>query len=117
MSSEQLLQTALLTAKSLLQEIKENEVRLNKCAKHNFGRLADEKRFFFNYKMRCINCNGEMRLHDIELYVKGFMAAGGNPDEVIQNLIINQTNLCASAALREDNESTTEDTKSTEEEP
>lgn len=68
-------------------EISANNDMLNACPRH-FFELSDEEIAegvggLFGKKLTCRRCNGSMRLTDINHYVRGFAAAGGNPNDVL----------------------------------
>lgn len=71
-------------AKEVLAEIRANTKRLASCPAHHFpeweanmlcARLGEGR-------ARCSRCGGEMRFLDIARYREGYMAAGGNPEDV-----------------------------------
>lgn len=70
---------------ALLAKIKANRDRLDACPRHRFewnvppGGVAR----MFGGKVRCHNCEGEMPLVELGAYVRGFAAAGGDPNDVL----------------------------------
>lgn len=72
-------------AKKLMADIKENNRKLNNCAKHTFGDVVGEGVLASAPGQRqrlCRNCGGKMDDIKVVLYVKGYKAAGGDPDDV-----------------------------------
>ena len=73
-------------SKELLQKIRANLKRLNECSVHSFGVYDKPKSIsHLRHKMTCQNCKGEMNIHDIVLYTKGYSAAGKDENDIIQN--------------------------------
>lgn len=67
-------------ARAALQRIQKNRHALDNCRKHRFefkGQLTIGQRAF------CGNCGGDMLLTEVAQYVRGYAAAGGNPNEII----------------------------------
>jgi hypothetical protein len=60
-------------------EVKENHRKLNGCAKHKFLGGKIEK---MGAKYTCLNCGGTQGLSDIGAYIKGYVAAGGDAQDV-----------------------------------
>lgn len=72
-------------ARALMAQIKENHRKLNSCPKHVFGDVVGAGAFEQPRNSReriCTSCGGEMADLKIILYVRGYKAAGGNPDDV-----------------------------------
>lgn len=63
---------------SLWEEVKENVRRLDGCERHKF----DAPLVKIGEKLTCQNCGGVLSLSDISQYVRGFRAAGGDPELV-----------------------------------
>lgn len=61
------------------QDAKANQARLSGCAGHTFGRVAVK---FISEERTCSKCGGRMRVGDIQTYVRGYAASGGNPIDV-----------------------------------
>ncbi len=69
----------------LLEQIKANRLKLNSCAKHDFGKIIGDRSNGPSPRQNmrtCKRCEGRMEDHDIIIYAKGYKAAGGNPDEI-----------------------------------
>ena len=72
-------------AATLWQQVKENRLKLDSCARHDFGKVVGDRSGGASPRanMRtCRRCEGRMEDHDIVIYAKGYKAAGGNPDDI-----------------------------------
>ena len=72
-------------ARAIMAQIKENHRKLNSCPKHVFGDVVGAGGFEQPRSARerlCACCGGKMDDLKIVLYVRGYKAAGGNPDDV-----------------------------------
>lgn len=69
----------------VLEEIRENQKRLDNCKRHYFPTLPPVEviRTSFRLKLSCAACGGEILATEVAAYVRGFAAAGGNPDLII----------------------------------
>jgi hypothetical protein len=65
-------------AKTLFEVIKANNRRLDDCPKHLFENVP----IAFNARATCTMCGGAMDVLKISQYVRGYAAAGGNPEDV-----------------------------------
>lgn len=70
-------------AGELYAEIRANQNRLDACKRHRFD-LGDPP-YEFGMKVTCQNCGGEMDAIKAFVYVQGYEAAGGDPNDVIPN--------------------------------
>lgn len=68
-------------AKALATKVRDNLGRLKSCHCHLF---LDFDQAGLGAKLRCEHCGGEMRISDVINYVRGYIAAGGNPEDVAQ---------------------------------
>lgn len=64
-----------------------NVEQLNACPRHHFV-MTDEQvaagpAALFGAKLTCQRCNGRMDMLGVNQYVRGFKAAGGNPNDVM----------------------------------
>lgn len=69
----------------LLEQIKANRLKLNSCARHDFGNVIGDRSGGLSPRQNmriCQNCGGSMEDRDVILYAKGYKAAGGNPDDI-----------------------------------
>lgn len=73
-----------IDSKSILGKIKENHERINSCKKHAFD-FPKDRPLGFGEKLVCLNCGGAMDAIEAFRYCQGFKAAGGNPNEIIEN--------------------------------
>lgn len=65
-------------AKKIWDQVRENQARLDSCPKHSFsGEVAA-----FGKKLLCASCGGMLGIVEIGMYIKGYVAAGGDPVEV-----------------------------------
>ena len=62
----------------LWEQVKANRAKLDACPRHRF----DSRPVKMGQKVVCLECGGETGLVDIGYYLKGYRAAGGNPDDV-----------------------------------
>jgi hypothetical protein len=67
--------------RAMLAEAVERRRRLDECPRHHFPHQAGG--YVLGAKVRCDRCGGDLRLSDIGLYLRGYVAAGGNPDDVM----------------------------------
>ena len=44
----------------------------------------EKGRVYSRIRLSCIHCGGEMDLSSIARYLEGYVAAGGNPDDVLR---------------------------------
>ena len=72
-------------AATLLQQIRENRLKLDSCTRHDFGKVVGDRACGSSprHNMRtCRRCEGQMEDRDVIIYAKGYKAAGGNPDDI-----------------------------------
>lgn len=72
-------------AQDLWQKVKENSQKLKECTRHCFGDVVGDiskQSPLFGIKRVCKTCGGEMEDRNVILYIRGYKAAGGNPDDV-----------------------------------
>lgn len=65
-------------ADALLKDIRSNHARRDACPRHLF--LSEM--LTIGRPMRCEHCGSTMQITDAGFYVKGYVAAGGNPNDV-----------------------------------
>lgn len=65
-------------ADELLKDIRANHAKRDACPRHLFL----YEKLTFGQQMRCEHCRSTMQITDAGFYVKGYMAHGGNPDDV-----------------------------------
>jgi len=63
-------------------DIATNRIKLDSCKQHEFSAASVVELIEHGQKVTCLNCEGEMHLGEANQYVRGFVAAGGNPNEV-----------------------------------
>jgi hypothetical protein len=63
-------------------EAKENGRRLDNCRRHFFTDELPEPAARFGAKLVCRNCGGKMALLYINFYIRGYVAHGGNGNEI-----------------------------------
>lgn len=68
-------------AGALLAEVKANQNRLDGCARHLFE--IGEPPYQFGMKLTCQRCGGVIDAVKAFVYVQGYEAAGGDPNDVI----------------------------------
>jgi len=64
---------------SIWQDVKRNRAALDGCPRHRFAGVQVRT---LGEKFRCEACNGQMSLTDIGSYIRGYVAAGGRPDDI-----------------------------------
>lgn len=74
-------------SKRLWAAAQANVERLNGCPRHLFE-MTDEQvnagpAALFGKKLECQRCNGRMDMIHVNQYVRGFIAAGGNPNDIL----------------------------------
>lgn len=75
--------------RQIMDEVVSNNKLLNGCPGHRFGEIPDDWRTskpLTRQKFTCSVCGGNMNVHDIVLYRKGYAANGGNPDDVLSGM-------------------------------
>lgn len=68
--------------KALYNAVKINIDLLDACPRHYFPGLTIEPRRL-GQKAKCTKCGGEMRLEAINLYVRGYEAAGKSGNDIV----------------------------------
>jgi hypothetical protein len=72
----------LIAAHAMIyEEIKENQARLDACKKHHFPTFPE--RVEFGMKLDCSKCGGSMNAVHAFAYTQGYVAAGGNGNDII----------------------------------
>lgn len=80
-ADEPIVQDAFILGDS----IAENRRRLNSCPAHQFDVSGiDWERGFLPTRFTCMNCDGSLPELSAVEYARGFAAAGGNPETVIE---------------------------------
>lgn len=69
-------------AKALWDRVTTNNQKLNDCPRHKFNGELPPREQRFNAKITCEHCGGEMRLIDVNQYIRGWIAHGGNGNEI-----------------------------------
>lgn len=59
-------------------KVQANSARLEGCKRHRF----DYSTVKLGQRLKCTHCGGELQLTDAGTYVKGYIAAGGNAEDV-----------------------------------
>lgn len=65
----------------MLEEIRANQKRLDECKRHHFPTFPE--RLMFRHKLTCANCGGEIDALQAYAYTRGYIAAGGNGNDII----------------------------------
>lgn len=68
-------------SRDMLNAIRANRKRLDECPKHRFE--IGEPPYRLGAKATCMHCHGEMELTSIDEYLRGYRAAGGNPNDIV----------------------------------
>lgn len=74
-------------SKRLWAQAQANVELLNGCSRHHFA-MTDEQvvagpAALFGKKLTCQRCNGQMDMLGVNQYVRGYAAAGGNPNDIL----------------------------------
>lgn len=69
--------------KELFSMIQQNRRRVDQCPRHKFA--IGEPPYAIGTKSICQNCNGELSLVEIAAYARGYAAAGGSPNDIVEN--------------------------------
>jgi DNA-directed RNA polymerase subunit RPC12/RpoP len=67
--------------RNLFKRAKINRIKLDGCTLHRYDPEAFA--IMFGAKAVCMNCGGEMGVLEIAQYIRGYIAAGGNPNLVL----------------------------------
>ena len=69
----------------MLEEIRANQKRLDECKRHHFPTLPDNGAIptAFGLKLTCSNCGGTIDALKAYAYTRGYIAAGGNGNDII----------------------------------
>ena len=70
-----------IDAKAIWEEVKANRARLDRCTRHAFVGGAVK----LGQPVTCTACSGTLGLVDASYYIRGFMAAGGDPNLIWPN--------------------------------
>jgi hypothetical protein len=65
-------------ALSLWEQVKANNAALNACKRHRF----EARPVKLGEKQTCLECGGKIQLTDLGQYIAGYVAAGGNVDDI-----------------------------------
>jgi hypothetical protein len=69
------------SARVILDAAKANIAKRDNCARHKFK----PEEYAFGKNMECTACGCKVPLHYIHPYVQGYMAAGGDPNDIWQD--------------------------------
>lgn len=67
----------------MLNQIQANRVSLDNCPRHKFE--LGEPPYQIGEKVQCLRCGGFMSLTSVGEYVRGYVAASGDPDDIVKN--------------------------------
>lgn len=67
--------------KELFASIRANNRRWESCPRHYFPHQPDG--YKFGEKVTCDHCGYSDRMMNVGLYIRGYVAAGGNPADVM----------------------------------
>lgn len=70
-----------IDARALWEEVKERNRRWAACPRHFFPHQPDGYRL--GVKIACQHCGVEAGLREIGEYIRGYIAAGGDPTDVM----------------------------------
>lgn len=69
----------------VLEEIKANQKRLDECKCHRFPTWPEHVSQRLGLKVDCINCGGTLDARMAYAYTRGYVAAGGDGNDIIPN--------------------------------
>ncbi len=73
--------------KRLWADAQANVEKLNACPRHHFEMTDEQVKggpgALFGAKLTCLRCGGRMDMLGVNQYVRGFMAANGNPNDIL----------------------------------
>lgn len=64
------------------KSVKENRAKLDACKRHNF--TINNVPMELGAKVKCNVCGGWLELVRVKDYCRGYKAAGGNPNDVVE---------------------------------
>lgn len=64
------------------KSVKENRNKLDACTRHNF--TIKNVPMELGAKVKCNNCGGWLDLTRVNDYCRGYKAAGGNPNDIVE---------------------------------
>jgi len=67
--------------KAIYKQVQENQNRIEACSKHKF---TEEPPFAPGQRFCCVNCGGFVPAVEAFRYVQGYIAAGGNPNDIME---------------------------------
>jgi hypothetical protein len=70
------------TRRRLWDQAVTNNQKLNDCPKHYFTAELPPPLERFQARITCERCGGQMRLLDVNQYIRGYVAAGKNPNDI-----------------------------------
>lgn len=74
-------------ASEMFAAVRDNRDKLDACKRHRFPAevpgIEGGVVGMFGQRIKCLNCHGSMDLIALNYYVRGFEAAGGNPNDVL----------------------------------
>lgn len=68
--------------KEIFSLIQQNRRRVDQCKRHKFE--IGIPPYAIGTKAICRNCNGELSLVEIGAYCRGYEAAGGNANDIVE---------------------------------
>jgi hypothetical protein len=72
---------------SLFDQVKAYTARRNACPRHYFPPLG--RPYTLGERLLCAHCVTEFRLHEAGTYLRGYIAAGGDPADVWPDYVNN----------------------------
>lgn len=78
---------ALIDPQIIWEEIKANQERLDGCKRHHFPTLPDTAAIptALGLKLQCSKCGGTIDARMAYAYTRGYIAAGGDGNDIIPN--------------------------------
>ena len=66
----------------ILKDVQANQQKLEQCPKHKFK--TPQPPLLLGMKLECIHCGGKLGLAGIGWYLRGYQAAGGDPNDIVE---------------------------------
>jgi hypothetical protein len=83
---------------AVFAQIKERNRAWSKCAKHHFPHR--ESGYKLGEKITCVNCGVDASLRDIGEYIRGYIAAGGNPTDIMPDWVLDESAIGSTGVVR-----------------
>lgn len=72
---------ASIEVRGLMQRVMANRRKLDGCRRHLFPTIGDN--YQLGQRLTCVHCGGEMTLVEAGWYIRGWVAHGGDAQEIM----------------------------------